>query len=149
MITDLERELGVDPIVVRCVDVMDDTLSLDPRQRLIEAMGSLPTGAVVILDEFNRLPAKEMLLACQLAKEQELRMSISMNPGYGGNYDVPAEVAAQCVFLDVFPPMTNLQTQFELHRGLLGKYGFVQADELAAKWGSLMDAITTHGEQAI
>ena len=64
------------------LDVMDDTLPLDPRQRLIEAMGSLPTGAVVILDEFNRLPAEEMLLACRLAKEQELRMSISMNPGY-------------------------------------------------------------------
>ena len=141
MMKDLERELGVDPVVISCADVTDGVVLSE--QRLLEAIGSLSAGSVVIFDEFNRLPAKEMLVAFRLAKELQLKMSISMNPGYGGHYNIPPEIAAQCLFLDVYPSMADPQTRFELHRGLLGKCGFVYSDELAAKWGTLMDAIGT------
>ena len=140
MVKDLERELGVDPVVVSCMAVMEGT---NPERGLLEAMGSLQVGSVVILDEFNRLPSNEMLVAFRIAKELRLRMSISMNPGYEGHCNIPAEIAAQCLFQDVISPIADPQTQFELHRGLLGKHGFIHSNELATKWGLLMDAITT------
>ena len=128
MVQDIERELGVDPIVIRCSDSLSMT----------DVLGALPEGSVVILEEFNRCPPAQMEHAFRMQQERRLSLSVACNPGYGGRIDIAPELAARCVFQDTWEYMTDPEVQFELHRGLLARAGFLQSAELAAKWGTMM-----------
>jgi hypothetical protein len=122
-IKDIERALGVEPIVLQTSDDMS----------LVDALGTLPEGSVVIFDEFNRLNPEQMAEAFRLREQRGLMMSITWNPGYAGRSKVPPELLEQCIMQEMVPPRQDPELELELYRGLLARFGFLQCNELAPR----------------
>ena len=95
---------------------------------IVEELGVLPEGSVVILDEFNRLSVAEMAHAFRLQQERGLMLSVTYNPGYAGRSQVPPELLERCIVQDMIRPTADPELRVELHRGLLARFGFVQSD---------------------
>ena len=108
---------------------------------MVDVLGALPQGSVVILDEFNRLSVTEMAHAFRLQEERGLMMSITLNPGYAGRAKVPPELLARCVVQQMIPPTEAPDLNVALFRGLLGRFGFLESDALAPKLCALMAAM--------
>ena len=131
-IKDIERALGVDPVVVNCTPgdaSVTDTLS------------SLPQGSVVILDDFNCLSVPEMANVFQLQVERSLMLSITYNPGYAGRTQIPPELKARCIFQEMIRPTDDPELNLGLLRALLARFGFLKSEELGPKLSSLLAAM--------
>ena len=145
-IKDIERALGVEPIVLQTSDDMS----------LVDALGTLPEGSVVIFDEFNRLE-EQMLSACSeqiLTIQTGLKANsktieilgrpvrlnpgvgifITMNPGYAGRSNLPDNLKQLFREMAMITPNKTLIAQV-----LLFSRGFASAETLAGKIVSLFD----------